>query len=64
MRRMPETVSRVFPKTRSELCLRSGGLTPDWQAYAEDGDSVDWTSIDASVHGKQRKEPRRPDLHD
>ena len=31
---------------------------------AEDGDVVDPVSTDASVQGKQRTEPRRPDLHD
>jgi hypothetical protein len=31
---------------------------------AEDGDVIDPESIDSSVQGKQRHEPRRPDLHD
>jgi hypothetical protein len=31
---------------------------------AENGDEVDPASIDASVQGSQRIEPRRPDLHD
>jgi hypothetical protein len=31
---------------------------------AENGDEVDPDSIDASVQGKQVREPRRPDLHD
>ncbi len=44
-----------------EAYLASGKKrTPD----AEAGDEVDPASIDASVQGKQRLEPRRPDLHD
>ncbi len=53
-------------------------MTPDWrpgEAYlasgkkrrpadAENGDVVDPESLDASVQGPQRHEPRRPDLHD
>jgi hypothetical protein len=52
-------------------------MTPAWrpgEAYlassrkrgpdAENGDEVDPGSIDASVQGPQRREPRRPDLHD
>jgi hypothetical protein len=53
-------------------------LTPEWrpgEAYLasgkkkreldpENGDVVDPESIDASVQGTQRTEPRRPDLHD
>ena len=53
-------------------------MTPNWrpgEAYlasgrkqkqpdAESGDVVDPESIDESVHGTQRREPRRPDLHD
>lgn len=52
-------------------------MTPGWrpgEAYlasgrkaapdAENGDEVDPNSIDASVQGPQRREPRRPDLHD
>ena len=44
-----------------EAYLASGKKrTPD----AEAGDEVDPASIDATVQGKQRVEPRRPDLHD
>jgi hypothetical protein len=34
------------------------------RADAENGDVVDPESIDASVEGPQRREPRHPDLHD
>jgi hypothetical protein len=34
------------------------------RADAENGDVVDEDALDASIQGRQRKEPRRPDLHD
>ena len=43
-----------------EAYLAGKKRTPD----AENGDEVDPASIDASVQGPQRIEPRRPDLHD
>lgn len=63
---------------RSRAVDVAATLTPEWrpgEAYlasgqkkrkldAENGDIVDPGSIDASVQGTQRKEPRRPDLHD
>jgi hypothetical protein len=62
---------------RSEAVDVVATMTPDWrpgeahlasghrkQPDAENGDEVDPASIDASVQGKQRREPRHPDLHD
>jgi hypothetical protein len=41
----------------------AGGQTKR-RADAENGDVVDPESLDASIQGPQRSEPRRPDLHD
>ena len=54
------TMTRDFRPGEAYLASGQRTRTPD----AEDGDVVDPASIDASVQGKQRVEPRRPDLHD
>jgi hypothetical protein len=63
---------------RSEAVGMAATMTPAWrpgEAYlasgqkkrpadAENGDVVDEDGLDASIQGRQRTEPRRPDLHD
>jgi hypothetical protein len=63
---------------RSEAVDVAVTMTPAWrpgEAYlasgqkkrradAENGDVVDQDSLDASIQGRQRTAPRRPDLHD
>jgi hypothetical protein len=63
---------------RSEAVGVAATMTSNWrpgEAYlaggqkkrpadAENGDVIDPESVDASVQGPQRHEPRRPDLHD
>lgn len=62
---------------RSEAVDVAATMSPDWrpgEAYLasgrkktvdpENGDEADPASIDASVQGKQRRAPRRDDLHD
>jgi hypothetical protein len=69
---------KAFAMGRSGAVDVAATMTPNWrpgEAYlasgqkkrradAENGDVVDPNSIDASVQGTQRREPRRPDLHD
>jgi hypothetical protein len=54
------TMTRDYRPGEAYLASGRTKRAPD----AEDGDTVDPASIDASVQGTQRKEPRRPDLHD
>ena len=63
---------------RSEAVGVAATMSSDWrpgEAYlasgqkkrradAENGDVVEPESLDASLEGPQRREPRRPDLHD
>jgi hypothetical protein len=69
---------KAFAMGRSGAVDVAATMTPNWrpgeaylasgkkprQADADIGDVVEPTSIDASVQGTQRREPRRPDLHD
>ena len=54
------TMTQDFRPGEAYLASGQKKRAPD----AEDGDVVDPASLDASVQGKQRIEPRRPDLHD
>jgi len=68
---------KAYAATRVGVSGMAATMGPEWrpgEAYLagkkkgapdpENGDEVDPESIDASVQGKQVREPRRPDLHD
>jgi hypothetical protein len=69
---------KAFAMGRSEAVGVAATMSSDWrpgEAYlasgqkkrradAENGDVVEPESLDASIQGPQRREPRRPDLHD
>jgi hypothetical protein len=54
------TMTRDYRPGEAYLASGKKNRAPD----AEAGDTVDPSTLDASVQGKQKLEPRRPELHD